>query len=45
MSTVSSNSLNLELWNAARYGNNDAVLAAIAAGADVNDFHVSDNNI
>ena len=48
MSRVSSNDLNLKLWNAARDGNNDAVLAAITAGADVNwrnDSHVSDNNI
>ena len=48
MSTVSSNHLNLKLWNAARDGNNDAVLAAITAGGDVNwknDSNVSDNNI
>jgi hypothetical protein len=48
MSTVSSNDLNLNLWNAARDGNNDAVLAAITAGGDVNfkhDIYVSDNNI
>ncbi len=48
MSTVSSNDLNLKLWNGSRDGNNDAVLAAIAAGADVNwknKSNVSDNNI
>jgi hypothetical protein len=27
---------NLKLWDAARDGDNDAVLAAIATGADVN---------
>jgi hypothetical protein len=48
MSTVSSNDLNLKLWNAAKYGDDDAVLAAITAGSNVNwknDSHVSDNNI
>ena len=48
MSTVSSDDLNLKLWNAARDGNNDAVLAAITAGSNVNwnnNSHVSDNNI
>ena len=50
MSTVSSNDLNLKLWNAARDGKNDAVLAAIAAGGNVNwknynDSYVSDNDI
>ena len=48
MSTVSSNSLNWKLWNAARDGESDAVLAAITAGSNVNwknDSHVSDNNI
>ncbi len=48
MSTVSSNDLNDELWGAARDGRNGAVLAAIAAGADVNwkhYCHVSDNDI
>ena len=48
MSTVSSNDLNLKLWNAAFNGNNDAVVAAIVAGADVNwknNSHVSDNDI
>ena len=48
MSTVSSNDLNLKLWDAARDGNNDAVLAAITAGGDINwnnNSYVSDNNI
>jgi len=48
MSTVSSNSLNLKLWNAARDGDNGAVCAAIADGGYVNwknDSWVSDNNI
>ena len=36
MSTESRNDLNLKLWNAASDGKNDAVLAAITAGADVN---------
>ncbi len=48
MSTVNSNDLNEELWNAARDGNNDAVLAAITAGGNVNwknESHVSDNNM
>ena len=48
MSTESGNDLNLKLWNAARDGNNDAVLAAIADGGDVNwnnDSYVSDNDI
>ena len=48
MSTVNSNDLNWELWNATRVGNNDAVLAAITAGSNVNwknDSHVSDNDI
>jgi hypothetical protein len=48
MSTVSSNDLNLKLWNAASDGKKDAVLAAIADGGDVNwknDRYVSDNNI
>jgi ankyrin repeat protein len=48
MSTVSSDDLNWELFNAACNGDNDAVLAAIAAGSDVNrknDSHVSDNDI
>ena len=48
MSTVSSNDLNLKLWNAAKYSDDDAVLAAITAGSNVNwknDSHVSDNNI
>ena len=48
MSTVSGNDLNLKLWNAAWNGDNDAVVAAIADGADVNwknDSYVSDNDI
>ena len=48
MSTVSGNDLNLKLWDAVSYGKNDAVLAAIAAGGDVNwkdNSHVSDNDI
>ena len=48
MSTVSSDDLNLKLWNAARDGKNDAVLAAIADGGDVNwknHDSVSDNDI
>ena len=48
MSTESSIDLNLKLWNAARDGDNDAVVAAIADGGDVNwknDSHVSDNDI
>jgi hypothetical protein len=45
MSTVNSNDLNLKLWNAAMDGNNDAVLAAITAGSNVNDSNVSDNDI
>jgi hypothetical protein len=49
MSTVSSNDLNLKLWKAAKDGNNDALLAAIADGGDVNwknhDSYVSDNDI
>jgi hypothetical protein len=48
MSTVSSNDLNLKLFNAARDGNNDAVVAAITAGSNVNwknDSNVSDNDI
>jgi hypothetical protein len=48
MSTVSSNDLNLKLWYAARDGNNDAVLAAIAVGGNVNwknESDVSDNDI
>ena len=35
MSTESRNDLNLKLWNAARDGDYDAVLAAIADGGDV----------
>ena len=48
MSKVSSYDLNLKLWKAARDGNNDAVLAAITAGSNVNwnnISNVSDNNI
>ena len=48
MSTESSNDLNLKLWNAAWNGNNYAVLAAIAAGGNVNWKNgsiVSDNDI
>ena len=48
MSTVSGNDLNLKLWNGARDGDYDAVLAAIVAGGDVNwnnDSYVSDNDI
>ncbi len=36
---------NLKLCNAARDGDYDAVVAAIANGEDVNDFHVSDNDV
>jgi len=45
---VSCNDLNLKLWNAARDGKNDAVLAAITAGSNVNwnnGSNVSDNDI
>ena len=48
MSTVSGNDLNLKLWNGVRDGDYDAVVAAIAAGVDVNwknDSYVSDNDI
>jgi len=48
MSTVISNDFNLKLWNAARDGDNDAVVAAIVDGANVNwnnDSYVSDNDI
>ena len=47
MSTVNSNDLKWKLWNAVWDGNNDAVLAAIADGSNVNwnDSYVSDNNI
>ena len=47
MSTVSSNDLNWKLWNAARGGKNNAVLAAITAGSNVNwkNNSVSDNDI
>ena len=33
---TSSGTLNLKLWNAAKDGDNAAVLASIATGADVN---------
>ena len=45
MLTVSNDKLNLKLWNAAKDGDNDAVIAAIATGAYVNwknNSHVSD---
>ncbi len=48
MSIVISNDFNLKLWNAARDGDNDAVVAAIADGGDKdwkNDSYVSDNDI
>ena len=48
MSTVSSDDLNLKLWNAARDSDSDAVLAAIAAGSNVNwnnNSYVSDNDM
>ncbi len=48
MSTVISNDLNLKLWNAARDCDNDAVVAAITTGGDVNwnnDSYVSDNDM
>ena len=48
MSRVSRNDLNLNLWNGARGGDNDAVVAAIADGGDVNwknNSEVSDNDI
>ena len=48
MSTVSGNDLNLKLWYAARDGDYDAVVAAIAAGVDVNwknNSEVSDTDI
>ena len=42
MSTVSNNDeLNLKLWNAAKDGDNDAVITAIVEGADVNWTHDS----
>ena len=40
-------STNLNLWNAAKGGKNDAVVEALATGADKNwnnDSHVSDND-
>ena len=45
---MSSNDLDLKLWNAARDGDYDAVVAAITAGGDVNrknDNFVSDNDM
>ncbi len=45
ITTATSTELNLKLWNAAGDGDYDAVVAAIADGGDVNDFHVSDNDI
>ena len=48
MSTASRNELNLKLWNAAKDGDKDAVVAAISAGADKNwknDSDVSDNDM
>ena len=48
MSTAIRNELNLKLWNAARDGDNDAVVAAISAGADKNwknEDLVSDNDM
>ncbi len=48
MSTVSSIDLNLKLYNAARDGDNDTVLAAITDGGDINwknRSYVSDNDI
>ena len=51
MSTLSSIDLNLKLWNAARDGDKDAVVAVIAAGGNVNwknynnHSYVSDNDI
>ena len=48
MSTAISIELNLKLWNAARDGDKDAVVAAISAGAEKNwknDSDVSDNDM
>jgi hypothetical protein len=45
MSTAGGIDFNLKLWNAARDGDYDAVLAAISAGGDVNYNYVSDNDI
>ena len=42
MSTASSFDLNLKLWNAARDGDKDEVVAAISAGADKNRINYSD---
>ena len=48
LSEMSTVSRNLKLWYGARDGDYDAVVAAIADGADVNwknNSHVSDNDI
>ena len=48
MSTGINIDLNLNLWNAARDGDNAAVVAAISAGAEKNwknDSDVSDNDM
>ena len=48
LSEMSTGNLNLKLWNAARDGDKDAVVAAISAGADKNwknDSDVSDNDM
>ena len=48
LSEMSTGNLNLELWNAARDGDKDAVVAAISAGADKNwknDSDVSDHDM
>ena len=40
--------MNWKLWYAVSYGDNDAVVAAIAAGGDVNwknNSYVSDNDV
>ena len=45
---MSTGNLNLKLWNAARGGDKDAVVAAISAGADKNwknEDLVSDNDM
>ena len=39
---MSTGNLNLKLWNAARDGDKDAVVAAISDGADKNWKNVSD---
>ena len=45
LSEMSTGNLNLKLWNAARDGDKDRVVAAISAGADKNWKFVSDNDI